>query len=70
MGRKRNIHGGGANTNKNGLSFEEKTNLLAALKDEKNIEIKNENEIYVDNELFGFYYEKYNSFLQNNFCEN
>ena len=59
MERKKNIHGGGSNTNKNGLSFEEKTNLLAALKDEKNIEIKNENEIYVDNELFGFYYEKY-----------
>ena len=37
MGRKKNVHGGGANTNKNGLSFEEKTNLLAALKDEKNI---------------------------------
>ena len=59
MERKKNIHGGGSNTNKNGLSFEEKTNLLDALKDEKNIEIKNKNEIYVDNELFGFYYEKY-----------
>jgi hypothetical protein len=30
MGRKRNIHGGGANTNKNGLAFEEKMNLLKA----------------------------------------
>lgn len=59
MERKKNKSGGGFKTNFNGLSFERRTNLLDVLKNEKNIEIKNKNEVYVDGELIGFYYEKH-----------
>ena len=60
MGRKRNIHGGEANTNKNGLLFEKKTCLIELFKTHEQIEVNEKNQIIFNGEVIGFYTEKYN----------
>jgi len=66
MEKKRNIFGGGKNTNKNGLMFEKNTNLVDALKLQEGITVDIDNRIYQNGELVGMYVEKhelYSKFL-------
>ena len=67
MGRKRNIHRGGANTNKNGLAFEEKMNLLTALENVDGVVVNKNNEVFKNGTLIGLYCPKhsfYKKFLK------
>jgi len=61
--RKANIHGGGANTNLNGLTFEKRTDFKTSLSKHPKIIIKERigfSEIYYKNKLQGFYTDKHN----------
>ena len=61
MNRKPNIHGGGAKTNFNGLSFEKRTDFLESLKQHQKINVIAKNgysEIYHANMLQGYYTDK------------
>jgi len=60
MSKKPNIYGGGANTNLNGLSFEERTCLIEAFKNHEQIDVNENNEIIFNGEVIGFYTEKHN----------
>ncbi len=65
MSKKPNISGGGANTNLNGLLFEERTCLIEAFKNHEQIEVNEKNQIFFNGEVIGFYTEKhkfYNDF--------
>ena len=73
MFRKPNIHGGGANTNFNGLNFEGRTNFINSIKYNSDFELikipsfKNTYEIIFKNRSLGIYtekYEFYNFFLR------
>ena len=67
--KKPNKVGGGSKTNKNGLSFEGRTNLIQSLDNNKNISIVDTNKIYYSGKYVGYYCEKhsfYNRFLQKN----
>ena len=60
MPRKANIHGGGANTNLNGLTFEKRTDFKTSLNEHPKIIIEEKigfYEIYYKNKLQGFYTE-------------
>ena len=59
MGRKGNKHGGGSNTNKNGLAFEKKMNLLSALENVDGVEVNKNNEVFKNGTLIGLYCPKY-----------
>ena len=65
MVRKINIVGGGSQTNKNGLEFEERTHLIDALNANPNFTV-NEDEILKEGKIIAYYYEKhklYKNFL-------
>ncbi len=67
MAKKPNTVGGGANTNKNGLHFEGRTDLLKALNDHPDYNVEG-NKVYKNEKLVAHYYEKhtfYNDFLKN-----
>ena len=67
--KKPNKVGGGSKTNKNGLSFEGRTNLIQSLDNNKNISIVDTNKIYYSGKYVGYYCEKhnfYNLFLHKN----
>ena len=74
MVRKPNIYGGGSRTNLNGLKFEGRTDFIASVKNNENLNLKiipsfkkTYTVIYNDKEI-GFYTEKkefYNFFLHN-----
>lgn len=53
MSQKINKHGGGSQTNHNGLLFEQETSLNDALRD-NGFEIRNNYEVYFNNKLLGF----------------
>ena len=65
MIRKPNIHGGGSNTNKNGLKFEGRTDFINSIKNNKNFflnkltDFKNTYEIDFKKQKIGYYTEKY-----------
>ena len=65
MVRKPNIHGGGSKTNKNGLSFEGRTDFINSIKNNKDfflkkkLNFKNTYEILFKKQKIGFYTEKY-----------
>ena len=66
MSRKPNIVGGGANTNKNGLHFEGRTDLFQALIKHPDYTVRG-NEVIKDGKVVAHYYEKhslYNDFLR------
>jgi hypothetical protein len=70
MERQRNIHGGGANTNKNGLLFESNTDIFSILKNQEDTSVDIHNKIYKGGELIGQYCEKndfYELFLKSNY---
>ena len=70
MSRQPNTVGGGSNTNFNGLSFEDRTNLLESMKAHRDIchsKKDNMTEIFFKNTSIGFYFEKhdfYKNFLE------
>ena len=70
MSRKPNTVGGGARTNFNGLSFEDRTNLLKSMECHKDIHCKKENDvtnIFFKKKCIGYYFEKhtfYKNFLE------
>ena len=66
MGRKRNVHGGGANTNKNGLAFEEKMNLLTALENVDGVVVNKNNEVFKNGVLIGLYCPKHSFYKISN----
>ena len=57
--RKPNTVGGGAKTNKNGLKFEGRTNLLEAIENHSVYSIENGNEVMKNGKIVAYYYEKY-----------
>jgi hypothetical protein len=59
MRKNPNKVGGGAKTNKNGLLFEERMNLLDAIKNHEDYTIENGNEIVKKGEIVAFYFEKH-----------
>ena len=72
--RKPNIYGGGSKTNKNGLSFEGRTDFVNSLKENDNFTLKKVSnfkktyEVYFKKKKQGYYTEKhefYNFFLNN-----
>lgn len=58
MSRKVNIHGGGANTNKNGLLFEQTTSLVNSLST-FGFTVTND-EVFSEGKFLGYTYNKYN----------
>ncbi len=54
MRKNPNKVGGGAKTNKNGLLFEERMNLLDAIKNHEDYTIENGNEIVKKGEIVAF----------------
>ena len=54
-----NKHGGGAQTNENGLSYEGRTNLISALKLHTDISIVDDNKIFHCGIYKGYYTEKH-----------
>lgn len=58
MARKPNTVGGGANTNKNGLSFEGRTDLLGAFNLNPDFTV-NGNQVFKNGEIVAHYYEKH-----------
>ena len=73
MSRRPNTVGGGSNTNFNGLSFEDRTNLLESMEAHRDIcysKKDNMTEIFFKNTSIGFYFEKhdfYKNFLEKRF---
>ncbi|MFL3012025.1 MAG: hypothetical protein ACJZ1Z_03535 [Acidimicrobiales bacterium] len=66
MKRKPNTVGGGSRTNLNGLSFEERKDLLESINQHPHFEVKG-NKVFQNNKVVGEYFEKYNfytSFLE------
>jgi hypothetical protein len=59
MSRKQNMHGGGTNTNLNGLAFEESTSLIESFRKHEQIEVNENNDIIFNGETIGFYTEKH-----------
>lgn len=63
--RKPNVHGGGSNTNVNGLSFEGRTDFIDSVKSNKNFYLKKEEgfkktfEIFYKKKSQGYYTEKF-----------
>lgn len=62
MGKKPNIYGGGAQTNANGLLFEQKTDLNDALRN-AGYDVHGVN-VFKDNQLIGLSLSKYNFYSQ------
>lgn len=63
--REKNIHGGGSKTTKNGLSFEQRTDLLSGLEDIEHLEIS-DSSVFFQGRKVAFVTEKhqfYTSFL-------
>ncbi len=53
----KNIHGGGQQTNINGLRFERKTDIKEAVIDNDELELLNDNEVYKDELLLGYVFK-------------
>ena len=60
--KKRNVHGGGSQTNVNGLNFENETDLIKLFKKNRDFVVSKKNylyEIIYKNKKYGFYTEKH-----------
>lgn len=60
---KKNLHGGGANTNVNGLHFEQTTDLVSALRI-SGYTVNSKNEIFFNDKLIGISAPKYQLYQQ------